>query len=579
MARARAQPRKPAKAKLRNGEIADALDEIADLLDLQSANPFRIRAYRNGARTVRGLGVEISELISQGRDLSELPGIGKDLAVKLVTLAETGKVTLLDELRRAVPPIATELLHLTGLGPKRVRALYEDLDIHSLEQLRRALLDGRVGELPGFGPKLVASLKESIAAGSAPSRRFPRAAVRGTVEHLVAHLEAAPGVERVIVAGSYRRRQETVGDIDILATAEMTKPIMDRFVGYGEVAKVLAEGPTRSTVVLRSGIQVDIRIVPDESYGSALNYFTGSKAHSIALRQLAQKRALKLNEYGVFKGKRRTAGKTEQSVYEALGLTYIDPELRENRGEIEAARAGTLPKLVERRDLRGDLHAHAATADEIAAMAKAARERGLDYLGIAERAEGLDPRRLAQQIAAMDRWNAKGTAPRLLRGVEVDIREDGSLGLADEVLAGLDFVIGSIQTKLALSRQRQTERILRGMRHPRFAILAHPSGRLVEGRPPYDVEMDRVMRAARERGVFVELNAHPDRLELTEVQCRMAKEAGVLVSIASDATRAEELDDLSYGIDRARRGWLEKPDVLNSRPLAALEKQLAATRR
>ena len=588
MARARSAPQKRGKTRFHNTEIADALDEIADLLELQSANPFRVRAYRNGARTVRGLGMEIAEMLEEGRDLSELPGIGKDLATKLRCLAEAGTVPLLDELHRAVPAIATELLHLSGLGPKRVRALYEDLEIHSLEQLKRALLDGRVDELPGFGPKLVASLKESLAAKAEHPRRFKRALVRGIVDPLIAYLRASPGVERVIVAGSYRRCQETIGDIDILATAENTKPIMDRFVAYGEVAKVLAEGSTRSTVVLRSGIQVDIRIVPAESYGAALHYFTGSKAHNIAVRQMGQKRGYKINEYGVFKGKRRIAGDTELSVYHTVGLPYIEPELRENRGEFEAARAGKLPKLVERGNLRGDLHAHTTATDghdSLEAMAEAARERGFEYLAITEHsrhlamAHGLDPRRLARQIETIDRYNAKGKGVALLKGIEVDILEDGSLDLPDEILARLDLVVGAIHSKFGLSRERQTERILRGMQHRYFTVLAHPTGRLIEERPPYDVDMARIIRGARERGCFLELNAHPDRLDLSDVHCRMAKEAGVLVSIASDAHRATDLDDLVFGVDQARRGWLEKGDVLNARPHAALNKLLAGTRR
>ena len=588
MARARSVPQKREKVRFHNTEIADALDEIADLLELQSANPFRVRAYRNGARTVRSLGMEIAEMLEEGRDLSELPGIGKDLATKLRCLAETGTVPLLDELHRAVPAIATELLHLSGLGPKRVRALYEDLEIHSLEQLKRALLDGRVDELPGFGPKLVASLKESLAAKAEHPRRFKRALVRGIVDPLVSYLRASPGVERVIVAGSYRRCQETVGDIDILATAKNTKPIMDRFVAYEEVAKVLAEGPTRSTVVLRSGIQVDIRIVPAESYGAALHYFTGSKAHNIAVRQMGQKRSYKINEYGVFKGKQRIAGDTELSVYRTVGLPYIEPELRENRGEFEAARAGKLPKLIERGDLRGDLHAHTTATDghdSLEAMAEAARERGFEYLAITEHsrhlamAHGLDPRRLARQIEAIDRYDAKGKGVAVLKGIEVDILEDGSLDLPDDILARLDLVVGAIHSKFGLSREQQTERILRGMQHRYFTILAHPTGRLIEERPPYDVDMARIIRGARERGCFLELNAHPDRLDLSDVHCRMAKEAGVLVSIASDAHRTTDLDDLTFGVDQARRGWLEKGDVLNARPLAALKKLLASTRR
>lgn len=580
-------PSARSRPALHNTEIAETLDDIADLLEIQSANPFRVRAYRNASRTVRGLGTEIGALLRQEKDLSELPGIGKDLAGKLRQLAETGKLPLLDELHRQVPAIAAELLHLPGLGPKRVRQLTEELDIRTLEQLHRALIDGRVGELPGFGEKMVASLKEALESRAATPRRFKRALMRDIVEQLLDHLGKSPGVERVAVAGSYRRAQETVGDIDIVVTAKQSKPIMDRFVAYGEVAKVLAQGPTRSTVVLRSGIQVDIRIVPAESYGAALHYFTGSKAHNIAMRRMGQERGLKINEYGVFRGRRRIAGDTEESVYRTVGLPYIEPELRENRGELEAAQAGKLPKLISRKDLRGDLHAHTTATDghnSLKEMAAAAAERGFEYLAITEHsrhlamAHGLDPGRLARQIDAIDALNQKGLGVTLLKGIEVDILEDGSLDLPDEILARLDLVVGAVHSNFKLSREKQTERILRGMQHRCFSILAHPTGRLIEERPPYDVDMPRLIRAARERGCFLELNAHPDRLDLSDIHCRMAKEAGVLISIATDAHRTGELDDLAFGVDQARRGWLEKGDVLNTRALAALKKLLAGTR-
>jgi len=588
MAHSRPLPRRASRLPaLHNAEIADALDEIADLLELQAANPFRVRAYHNGARTLRGLGIDVSEMLARNQDLSELPGIGTDLAGKIVALAETGKLPLLDELHRAVPTIATELLHVPGLGPKRVRVLYEDLEIRTLAQLKRALIDGRVGDLPGFGPKMVDSLKATLSAKTSQPRRFKRALLRGIVDALVTYLKDSPGIERVIVAGSYRRAQETVGDIDILVTAKHGKPIMDRFVSYGEVAKVLADGTTRSTVVLRSGIQVDIRIVPAVSYGAALHYFTGSKAHNIAVRQMAQKRGLKVNEYGVFRGSRRIAGETEESVYRTVKLPYIEPELRENRGEFEAARAGQLPKLVERKDLRGDLHAHTTATDghdTLESMVAAARERGFEYIAITEHsrrlamAHGLDARRLQRQIDEIDRLNDRSADITILRGIEVDILEDGALDLPDDILARLDLVVGAVHSRFNLSREKQTERILRGIDHPYFTILAHPTGRLIDERAPYDVDMPRIIRAAHKRGCFLELNAHPERLDLSDIHCRMAKEAGVLISIASDAHRASDFDNLAIGVDQARRGWLEKADVLNARPLPALRKLLKATR-
>jgi len=570
-----------------NPEVAQSLDDIADLLELEEANPFRVRAYRNAARVVRSLGKEVSEVLAPGDKSPKLPGIGTDLADKIRTLAATGHLPLLDQLRKKSPRIAQELLKLPGLGPKRVRTLCDELEVRTLEQLHRAVLDGRVRELPGFGEGIEGKLRDALERhAEAPPARLRLALAESYVEPLLAYLRDTPGVERAVVAGSYRRCQETIGDIDIVVTAKRGSPVIARFTAYEEVANIAASGTTRATVVLRSGLQVDLRVVPPAAYGSALHYFTGSKAHNIAIRRLGQDRGLKINEYGVFRGAKRIGGRTEEEVFRAVGLPFIPPELREARGEIEAAAAGRLPHLVELDDLRGDLHVHSDATDghnTLEELAEAAKGRGYEYLAVTDHsrritmAHGLDPRRLRQQIDRIDRINADGKGVTLLRGIEVDILEDGKLDLPDHVLGELDLVVAAVHSMFNLSRQKQTERILRAMERPHFTILAHPTGRLIGEREPYDIDMVRIIAAAKQRGCFIELNAHPDRLDLTDLHCRMAKEAGVLVSIATDAHRIAELSYLRFGAGQGRRGWLEKDDVLNTRPLAKLRPLLART--
>ncbi len=566
-----------------NATVAAAFEQIADLLDIQGANPFRIRAYRNAARTIGGLGTDVGTLLQRGEDLRELPGIGDDLAAKVREIVETGKSAFLDRLQKQVPPAVAELLRIPGLGPKRVRALYHDLDVQSLEQLLRAARDGRIRGLHGFGAKTEGRIVEAVQAQLSRVRRFKLAVAAQHAEPLLAYLRQTHGAVDVVIAGSFRRMRETVGDLDILVTAGPSTRVMERFVQYEEVGEVLSRGPTRGSVVLKSGIQVDLRVVAPESFGAALHYFTGSKAHGIAVRKLAQARGLKLNEYGVFRGTRRIAGETEQSVYASVGLPYIEPELREDHGEIEAAQTGRLPHLVELADLRGDLHAHSVASDghdSIRDMALAAKARGLSYMAMTEHsrrltvARGLDPVRLARQIDEIELLNRKLEGVTVLKGIEVDILEDGTLDLPDSILSRLDVVVAAVHSKFGLPRARQTERILKALDHPRVSLLAHPTGRLIEEREPYDVDMARVIRKARAVGCHLELNAHPERLDLLDSYCRMAKEEGVLVSVNSDAHSVRDFDNLRFGIGQARRGWLEKKDVLNTRPLAEIRKLL-----
>jgi len=569
-----------------NADISVIFEEIASFLEIQGANPFRIRAYRNAARIVGELSQEASLLLEKGEDLTRLPGIGADLAAKIKEIVSSGHCSLLDRLHKELPPAITELLRIPGLGPKRVKVLYHDLEVQTLEQLYRAARDGRIRVLPGFGEKTERNILQAIEVHANQMQRFKLAVAAQYAKALEEFLAPIPGVKKVTIAGSYRRMRETIGDLDVLVVATSSSPIMQYFAAYDEVAKTLSVGVTRASVILKCGIQVDLRVVSEQSFGAALHYFTGSKAHNIAIRQLAQKIGLKINEYGVFRGKTRIAGETEASVYAAVGLPYIPPELRENRGEITCAKAGRLPQLVQRSDLRGDLHVHTKTTDghnTLHEMALAGLSNGLEYLAITEHSRrltlthGLDTLRLAQQCDEIDQLNDELKGMTLLKSIEVDILEDGSLDLPDSALAQLDLVVGAIHSKFDLSRIKQTERILRAMQHPHFTLLAHPTGRLLQRRAPYDVDMLRIIREAKNRGCFLELNAHPERLDLLDTYCQMAKEEDVLISINSDAHSTYDFANLHYGVGQARRGWLEKQNVLNTRSLKELRMLIKRT--
>jgi len=568
---------------VQNAEIARIFEELADLLEIEDANPFRVRAYRNAAQFVRGHGRSFAELVGEGADLSALPGIGADLAGKIRTIVRSGKLPLLGQLRRRVPASLLEMTRIEGLGPKRARVLHEALGVRSLEDLARAARSGRIREIHGFGPKTEKLIGERAARAATTERRMLLVDAEDIAGPLVEFFRGVPGVRQVAVAGSYRRRRETVGDLDILVTASRGHDVMTRLVRYEDVAGIVAQGKTRATMRLRGGLQVDVRVVPEAGFGAALHYFTGSKAHNIAIRRLAMRRGLKLNEYGLFRGEKRVGGRTENQVFAAVGLPYIPPELREDRGEIQAARRRRLPTLVETGDLKGDLHCHSKATDgkdTIEAMALAARERGYEYVSVNDHsrhvtvAHGLDRARLLRQIRTIDRLNGKLHGITILKSVEVDILEDGSLDLPDEVLDELDFTVCAIHYGFSRSRRRQTERILRAMDNRRFTTLAHPTGRLINAREPYELDLERVIEGARERGCLLEVNAQPDRLDLDDRGCRLAKEIGVRVAISTDAHRVEDLALIRHGIDQARRGWLEATDVVNTRSLEALRKLL-----
>jgi DNA polymerase (family 10) len=567
-----------------NAFVADRLDEIADLLEVQDANPFRVRAYRNAARTVRRYGVPIIDMVMRGPPLTDLPGIGEDLAGKITDCVTSGTTALLTDLRRTVPGFVVELLDFPGIGPKRATKLWRDLGIRSPEQLKRAVLDGRIAAARGLGKAVQALVSEALDKRTPTGGRVPLILAAPVANELAAHMRAGPGILSVALAGSLRRGRETVGDVDLLVTAPERSSAAAWFCSYPGVARVLARGETRATVVLQSGLQVDLRVVTPHAYGSALQYLTGSKAHSIALRRLAMERDQKLNEYGVFdKTGRRLAGETEDSVYAALGLPFIEPELRENRGEIEAAREGKLPLLVNPDEIRGDLHVHCRFDDHLLAdaMCRAALARGYSYLGLTDSAARLAPIIEADGSSfemMLRRLSPGAGGLRVLRVVECDIEADGRLALPDALRASCDIVIAAVHSRFELARAEQTRRVLAALEDPDLRILSHPSRRLVARDAPYDLDMQSVIRAAGERGIWIEIAADPARLDVGDLDCRAAREAGALVSVSSEATTPEGLADITYALLQARRGWLERPHVVNTLPWRDLSSLLTDRR-
>jgi DNA polymerase (family 10) len=565
--------------RLRNSEIARVLDDIASLLDLKGENPFRVRAYRQAASLIASLPEPIHDIAAdEARALTDLPGIGKDLAAKITELLETGRLEYFDALAREVPPTLIEVMKLEGIGPKKAAALWRELGVETVDDLEAAVESGRVEALGGFGRKTAEKILGSIESHRRRVGRFLLSEAAEYVEDLLTWLRGAEGVVAIAPTGSYRRRRESVGDIDILAATEEGGAVMDRLAAHDSVLETIARGPTKMSVRLRNGLQVDLRTLPPGSFGAGLQYFTGSQAHNIALRTIAKRKGLKVSEYGVFRGEERLAGETEEGVYAALGLPPIPPELREGRGEIEAALGPGLPELIERADIRGDLQMHTVASDgkdSIEEMALRARELGCEYIAITDhsrsetQAGGLPEEDVAGHLAAIDAADRRIDGIRVLKGMEVDILKDGSLDYSDEILARLDVVVASVHIRFSLSRDAQTRRILKAFENPHLQILAHPTGRLIGRRDPFEVDMKAVMAAAKERGIALELNAFPDRLDLHDEHCRMAREMGVKIVISTDAHRVSHLDAMRFGIGIARRGWLEKKDVLNTRPLDA----------
>ena len=572
---------------MENIEIAGILEELGHLLEIQGSNPFRIRAYRNAVRTVRGLTRPLSAMMDAGEDLTALPAIGKDMSAHIVELVQTGALTRLAEVSAEVPRSLVQLVKLDGVGPKKAKKLWELLGVTTIDELEVALKAGRVESLDGFGATSVAKILTSIEDLRRYAGRFLISQVDELIGPLLAHMKNAPDVERIEVAGSFRRRKETIGDVDLLMQAELPAPaVMEHFTAFGSVERVVSAGDTRGSVVLRSGLEVDLRVIPGRSFGAALHYFTGSKEHNIAVRQIAQRQGLRVNEWGVFRmragvdpddvGKEdgeRVAGETESSVFEVLGMGWVPPVLRENRGEVKAALDNSLPDLVTLEDIQGDLHMHSTWSDgkaSVEEMARACQARGYRYLAMSDHSPalamvgGITPERAVDQWEEIARVQEGLDGITIFKSLEVDILRDGSLDMTDEVLETLDLVLVSVHSLMEMDRVLMTDRVITAIQHPQVDILAHPTGRLLARREPFQLEMEEVLQAARDLDVAVEINANPNRLDLNDVHAHRAKELGVKVCISTDAHSVERLDHMSYGVDQARRAWLNKGDVLNT---------------
>lgn len=572
---------------MENMEIASVLKEFGDLLEIKGSNPFRIRAYRNAVRTINGLTRPLAAMVEAEEDLTELQGIGKEMASHIRELVEWGELSALEALGEEVPRSLIDLIRLDGVGPKKAKKLWEVLDVTSVDELEVALEADRVQELDGFGKKSAEKILLSIDDFRKHQGRFLLSQADVLVRPLVKFLGDLPGVERVEVAGSYRRRKETVGDIDLLVLCdEGQEEVMARFQEYPGAVRVDAAGTTKSRILLRSGLPVDLRLVPGESFGAALHYFSGSKEHNVAVRTLGVKQGLKISEYGVFtedgadSGGERLGGADEKDVFSAVKLPWISPLLRENRGEVELAAQGKLPQLVRVEDMRGDLQMHSTWSDganPLNEMAEACRERGYEYFSITDHsqavtvARGLTPERVREQWEEIDEVRQTVKGIHLFRSLEVDIMKDGSLDMPDDILYGLDLVLVSVHSFMNMTLVEMTDRVIRALEHPAVDILAHPTGRILNRRQPFAMDVDAVLQAAASLNVAVELNAHPSRLDLHDGHLRRAKELGVKVVISTDAHSAQALGLMTYGVDQAGRGWLEKGDVLNTLPLAEFQ--------
>jgi DNA polymerase (family X) len=581
---------------MENVEIARLLAEYADLLEIRDANPFRVRSYRKAAQTVAGLSRPVPQLLEAEEDLTALPGIGTSMAAHLQEIVETGNLAALGQVRQEFPETLTELMRLEKLGPKKARQLYDALGITSVSELATAIDAGKVEALPGVGQKTVENLRRAIAQFAQHRQRFLLADIDQLIQPLLNHLRAGPGIEALDIAGSYRRRQETVGDIDILAICEHPPPLMQHFQSYPDVAHVDMAGATRGTVILHSGLKVDLRIVPRRSYGAALHYFTGAQAHNIAVRKLGVERGLRINEYGVFRvanGRQAeevdqaegewVGGEQEEDVFHAVGMEWVPPELREDRGEMQAAHQGALPTLISLDDIRGDLQMHSTWSDgthTIAEMARACQQRGYEYCAITDHSRstrivgGLDAAAFLKQWEEIERVRQCLDGFVLLAGVELDILPDGSLDLPDAVLEHFDIVLISVHSRLNMPKAQMTQRVLKALSHPAVDILAHPTGRQLHKRAPVELDIEAVFHAAKAYNVALELDAQPQRLDLNDAHVRRARELGVKLVIDSDAHSIEHLRFIRYGIDQARRGWLETGHVLNTLSWGQFQKWL-----
>ncbi|MBL7085012.1 MAG: DNA polymerase/3'-5' exonuclease PolX [Candidatus Omnitrophica bacterium] len=563
---------------MKNKEVAEIFRQIAEILEIQGENPFRIRAYFKAAQNIESLGRDIAE-IAERHELEKIPGIGKDLTEKIKEIVKTGKLKFYEQLKDDIPEGLTLLMSVPGLGPKTAKLLYDKLKIRNLKSLEQAARAHKISTLPGIKEKTEVNILRGIALTKKAKERMLLFRAMSTAEEFIQVLKKLKEVKQIEPAGSLRRRKETVRDIDILVTSAKPKEVMDVFTELPQVKEVKALGPTKSSILTKNDIQVDVRVVRPKSFGAALLYFTGSKQHNIKLRQLAAKKGLKINEYGLFRKNKWLAGKKEEDILKKINLPYIEPELREDNGEIEAALKGKLPKIIGSRDIKGDLHLHSRWSDGLARIediAKTVQKKGYSYVAICDHSQsiriagGLSIERLKKQIDLIRKLNKRFKGLRILAGSEVDIKSDGSLDYPDKILKELDVVVAAIHTGFKQSQEQLTKRIIKAMENRYVNIIAHPSGRLLGQREPYALDMEEVLKKAKETATSIEINAFPERLDLTDINCRRAKELGVKMAISTDAHMLEHLDFMDLGVAVARRGWLEKKDIVNTLSLEKL---------
>jgi len=565
---------------MKNQEIAKMFYDIANYLEMEGV-AFKPYAYQKVAITLETLEQDIEEIYKKGglKGLEEIPGVGKNIALKIEEYLKTGRIKTYERLKKKTPINLGELIGVEGMGVKKAKVLYQKLKIKNLKDLEKAAKSHKIASLFGFGEKTEKNILEGIAFLKRSKGRFLLGDIMPIVREVLEELRGLKEVKEISAAGSVRRMKETIGDVDILVISKNPKKIMDFFVSRQGVIKVWNKGSTKSSVRMKEGFDIDLRVVPAKNYGSALQYFTGSKEHNIATRRIAIDKGLKLNEYGVFKGSKMIAGRTEKEIYKTIGLDLIPPEMRENQGEIELARKKKLPKIIEYNDIKGDLHCHSnwdGGANSIKEMVKAAQEMGYQYLGISDHTKflriehGLNEQQLAQQRKEIDKLNSKLKNFRILHGAETNILNDGSIDIKDEALKKLDYVIAGIHSSMKMDKERMTERIIKAMKNPNVNIISHPTGRILKRRDEYQVDFKKILKAAKEFKVILEINSSPDRLDLKDSNIRKAKNAGVKMIINTDAHHKNQLNLIKFGISQARRGWAEKKDTINTQPLEKL---------
>lgn len=565
---------------MKNKELADLFEKMADILEFKGENPFKISAYRKASRIIGDLTQDIEESTEKG-ELKNIPGIGEGMAQKIEEYLKTGKISKFEEVKKGVSDELIAIMDIPGMGPKTLSTLHKEKGINNFSQLEKALNDGSLLGLFGMGEKKIENIKRGIQLLKQSKGRMNLGVAFPVAKRIVETLRQKTGSKKIEWAGSLRRMKENIGDIDILATGKDKEKILQVFTHLPEVKEVLASGETKASMIVEGGTQIDLRVVDEDSYGAALQYFTGSKAHNIHLRGIAKAKGIKINEYGAFKGEKKIAGKEEKDIYRSLGMDWIEPELREDRGEIEAAQGRSLPKLVQESEIKGDLHVHSKYSDgtsSIEEIAQTAQKRGYQYVAICDHskslkiAHGLDESRLLKQIEEIDRINEKLKGFQILKGTEVDILSDGKIDFSEKILEKLDLAVAAIHSGFKQDKGKMTKRIIQALENPYIHILAHPSGRLLGARDPYEVEMDELMEFAKKYGKALEINAYFERLDLNDIHCRKAKEMGIRVGIGTDAHHLDQMWMMSLGVAVARRGWLETKDVLNTLSLKEILK-------